>query len=99
MTLPGFTARAALYRSTATYRQPARPLAAPGLHPAAGCPPVNCTLDDIEDTYRPNPADCGSFYQCVWGQPHLIQCPDGMHFNPETNVCDWPQNVNCRETC
>jgi|SRR5579859_5081127 len=100
MALPGFTAHAALYRSTATYRQPARHRLVAWLRPADdSCLPAPCNLDDIEDMYRANPADCGSFYQCVWGVPHLIQCPEGLHFNAAINVCDWPRDANCQVTC
>ncbi|XP_037042207.1 integrin beta-PS-like [Bradysia coprophila] len=62
-------------------------------------PPVICDLEDIR---LPNPADCGSFYLCnPNGVPTLIDCPllpDGnsMVFNPELQVCDWPQNVDCK---
>lgn len=98
MALPGFTAHAALYRSTTTYRQPARSPSAAGLRPAASCPPVTCP-DDIEDMYQPNPADCGSYYQCIYGQPHLIPCPDGLHWNSAINVCDWPKDANCQLEC
>jgi hypothetical protein len=27
----------------------------------------------------------------------LIQRLNGLHLNPEINMCDWPQNANCQE--
>ncbi|XP_023026011.2 uncharacterized protein isoform X2 [Leptinotarsa decemlineata] len=39
--------------------------------------------------------DCTKFCQCSNGKPYLHGCPDGLHFNPELNVCDQPMNVNC----
>merc|ERR1712110_517573 len=55
------------------------------------CPPGN----DPNNMYFPNPEDCYSFYQCVWGVPHLINCPDGLMFDPSLNVCN--RNVNCEQ--
>jgi hypothetical protein len=26
----------------------------------------------------------------------LIQRLNGLHLNPEINMCDWPQNANCQ---
>lgn len=45
------------------------------------------------DYLFPNPSDPGTFYSCLDGYEILLRCPDGLHFNPYTNVCDWPQNV------
>jgi len=40
--------------------------------------------------------DCAAFYQCANGiQFDTMHCPDGLHFNPEFGVCDWPENVDC----
>ena len=41
----------------------------------------------------PNPDDCATFHQCSWGTLHTFDCPDGLVFNPDLLVCDWPYNV------
>jgi len=49
--------------------------------------------------YYPH-ADCDKFWECVNSVPVLEQCPAGTYFNPESNVCDFPDNVdtsNCNE--
>ena len=41
---------------------------------------------------------CNAFYQCsngIWWDKQF--CPDGLLFNPEISVCDWPENVECKE--
>nr|XP_022904659.1 chondroitin proteoglycan-2-like [Onthophagus taurus] len=43
----------------------------------------------------PHETDCNQFYKCDWGKPILQQCPDGLHFNPSLQVCDWPANAGC----
>ncbi|XP_076751504.1 peritrophin-1 [Xylocopa sonorina] len=55
------------------------------------CPPHN----SVDVILLPNPDDCGSYYSCNEGKAWLLNCSEGLHFNPELNVCDWPENVNC----
>lgn len=52
-------------------------------------PEVNCST---ERQYFPNESDAGSFYQCSNGVPIYQPCPAGLIFNPDINVCDYPQN-------
>ena len=41
--------------------------------------------------------DCVSYFQCTAdGTAYRSQCPSGLHFNRETKVCDWPDNVQCQ---
>merc|ERR1711915_1095793 len=55
---------------------------------------VSCPAD-INDFIIPNPDDCSQFFKCSWGTPYLYQCPNGLLFNPDLDVCDWPGNVDC----
>ena len=56
------------------------------------CPAV----DPLDHTVLlPNPEDCSSFFSCSNGVPILMHCPDGLEFNSEVDVCDWPQNAGC----
>ncbi|XP_031786450.1 uncharacterized protein LOC100680479 [Nasonia vitripennis] len=41
------------------------------------------------------PDRCGDYYHCVSGTPKLMHCPDGLHFNPKKNWCDWPWEAEC----
>ena len=48
----------------------------------------------------PYPEDCHKFYKCAAGKAYLLCCPlinpngtERLVFNPELQVCDWPQNV------
>jgi hypothetical protein len=34
---------------------------------------------------------------CIDGECYLQTCPAGLYFNPSTNSCDNPENVNCGE--
>ncbi|KAK7076829.1 hypothetical protein SK128_010477 [Halocaridina rubra] len=44
----------------------------------------------------PNPMDCGSFYICSWDNVAFLQhCPASLHFNPDLQVCDYPEKVSC----
>ncbi len=57
-----------------------------------GCPavdPIGCTV------LLPVPGSCPDFYSCSNGVPILMHCPDGLYFNDELDVCDWPRNVSC----
>ena len=65
--------------------------------PPDTCKPRVCpAVDPLDHTVLlPNPADCSTFFSCSNGVPILMHCPDGLHFNPELDVCDWPQNVGC----
>ena len=48
------------------------------------------------DGVHADPSDCTSYYQCANGIQFPNQyCPDGLLFNPDYLVCDWPENVSC----
>ncbi len=58
------------------------------------CPAV----DPLDHTVLlPNPEDCSSYFSCSNGVPILMPCPDGLHFNDELDVCDWPQHAGCED--
>lgn len=56
------------------------------------CPLVN---DYDETIHLPHEDDCTKFYKCDWGRAVLQECPDGLHFNAELSVCDWPESAKC----
>ncbi|GJQ76556.1 hypothetical protein Trydic_g2254, partial [Trypoxylus dichotomus] len=60
--------------------------------PIGDCPSVeseNATL--LAHAY-----DCGRYFECAFGVPVLMYCPEGLHYNIELCVCDYPQGANCR---
>lgn len=52
----------------------------------------------VDGNYYSNESDCGAFYQCSNGELIEQKCPNGLYFNPELNVCDYPENVQCGGT-
>ncbi|XP_049807612.1 chondroitin proteoglycan-2-like [Schistocerca nitens] len=60
--------------------------------PVGDCPPV----DPVDHTdHLPDSKNCSLFYKCDHAAPVLFVCPDGLHFNPTLEVCDWPENAGC----
>lgn len=62
----------------------ARPTGGPGFE----CP-------EPEGSF-PDPEDCAGYYVCTAGIPIHASCPDGLHFDPDTGICDWPDSVQCQ---
>jgi len=52
----------------------------------------------VDGDYYSNETDCGAFYQCSNGELIEQRCPGVLYFNPELNVCDYPENVECGGT-
>lgn len=44
---------------------------------------------------RPNPSDCSGYQMCNHGQWVSMSCADGLYWNAELAICDWPANVRC----
>ncbi len=58
------------------------------------CPAV----DPLDHTVLlPCPGNCADFYSCSNGVAILMHCPDGLHFNAELDVCDWPACAKCED--
>ncbi len=60
----------------------------------ASCPPPG---DRSYAVLLPDPTCCNRFFSCSDGVPILMECPIGLCFNEELDVCDWPQSVDCGE--
>ena len=56
-----------------------------------------CPEEDSMDktVYAPDPCSttCTSYYVCLEGVPYQLECPDGLAWNQDLQVCDWPQKV------
>ena len=60
------------------------------------CLILNLGKAPCEDGIYPHETECNKFYQCSFGHRWEDQeCPEGLYFNPEISVCDWPENVDC----
>jgi hypothetical protein len=64
---------------------------------AHGLPSGSCPVPDPLDytVLLPHPTDCSRFYSCSNGVPIEMYCPEGLNFNDQLQVCDWPENANC----
>ncbi|XP_052068561.1 chitotriosidase-1-like [Mytilus californianus] len=45
--------------------------------------------------FYPVPADCSKYYRCYPGGAVQGSCQEGLYWNTNTNICDWPRNVDC----
>ena len=55
---------------------------------------VECPEDGAP--FVPHPTNCSLYYQCNGDLPILMDCPDGLYFDPQLNVCNWPDQVDCQ---
>lgn len=49
-------------------------------------------------SFKGNPEDCNSYYECIGNDWQLMHCAEGLEWNQEANVCDYPENAHCQET-
>merc|ERR1712227_82882 len=47
--------------------------------------------------FVPHPTDCTLYYQCFGLSPILMSCPEGLFFDPSVDVCNWPDQVDCKQ--
>merc|ERR1711915_638717 len=55
---------------------------------------------DNEDGFLdfvPHPFDCTKYYECAWGVPILMDCAPPLFFDPNLNICNWPDLVDCEQ--
>lgn len=63
------------------------PTSAPGIGPG-------CGVDGI----HPNPDNCQDYYICTAdGYRYDFSCPNGLLFDSTLNICNWPEEVDCRK--
>lgn len=73
---------------------------------ARGLPPADIDVLSPEDFFPPcprtgvifrsHPHDCQKYFICAEGSLIHHTCANGIHFNPASLQCDFPQNVQCR---
>ncbi|XP_065076861.1 probable chitinase 10 [Ochlerotatus camptorhynchus] len=54
---------------------------------------VICAEEEGHISYHPDKSDCTHYYMCEGERKHHMPCPANLVFNPNENVCDWPENV------
>ncbi|CAF1682242.1 unnamed protein product [Adineta ricciae] len=52
-----------------------------------------------QPTRVPDPYDCSLYHECLQGTPMVTFCPAQLLYNRETERCDYPQQVQCRNRC
>ncbi|ORY99205.1 hypothetical protein BCR43DRAFT_488891 [Syncephalastrum racemosum] len=64
---------------------------------AAVCKNAPLPEGDSRPIYLPLPGSCGGFVECdVGGRDHAVhECPGGLTFNENLQMCDWPDNSDC----
>lgn len=67
--------------------------------PGATTTELSTTTEDVfvclEEGYFPIPDNCSIYYICrgAGETPLTVPCPNGLVFNPDTSLCDYPENV------
>ena len=56
---------------------------------------VDFCLKARDGTYR-HPTSCAQYVVCANNQAIVKQCPPGLHYSLDYNICDYPVNVACR---
>ena len=59
------------------------------------CPSENNPSNVV---HLPHESYCTMFYICDWGRAVLLSCPDDLHFNRQSDKCDWPWEAGCDST-
>ncbi|KAI4456666.1 chitinase [Holotrichia oblita] len=57
---------------------------------------IKCEEEEGHISYHPDKSDCTRYWMCEGDRKHHMPCPLKLVFNPDQNVCDWPENV---ESC
>lgn len=68
--------------------------------------PKSCPSENSLDinTFLKHETNCSMFYICQKGEKIARLCPlldkegNRLHFNPQLQICDWPENVKCEST-
>lgn len=58
-----------------------------------------CAAKGSLGTFADTASGCSKYYECVSStQAYYRSCPSGTLFNDALGKCDWPSNVNCKQT-
>ena len=61
---------------------------------------ITCLLseDDSAPVYIPHPYDCNKYFVCAFDTAIEMSCPPNLQFDPNLNVCNYPDIVGCVNT-
>ena len=51
--------------------------------------------DDGTVIFVPHPYNCSKYFMCFFDQGMEMSCPGNLQFDPNLNVCNYPENVGC----
>ena len=54
----------------------------------------SCTCDNCVPRY-PDSTNCSRYIECENNKKVPKECPPNLAYNPNKQICDYPQNVNC----
>ncbi|XP_073967863.1 peritrophin-1 [Bombus fervidus] len=49
----------------------------------------------VNRTMVRHPCSCTTYFVCLTDPPMPMECPSGLYFNEEKQVCDYKINVRC----
>lgn len=58
-----------------------------------GCPIFN----QLETVHMPHPHSCNQYFTCLSKSALLQTCPANLHWSIEKNMCDYPDDAQCRD--
>lgn len=56
---------------------------------------VSCLKDNRFHLFS-SKVDCGRYFICHNEMKYRMECRQGLHYNSKTEMCDYPEVVNCR---
>lgn len=59
---------------------------------------VECYFKCAKDGFFPDKSDCWVYHICDGGTHSVRACEEDLFFNPKTGLCDWPMNVECKQS-
>ncbi|XP_055920017.1 uncharacterized protein LOC129951734 [Eupeodes corollae] len=95
-----FNCIATPYPTTSTTEAPTEPPTEPVTTvdptPTPTEPALDYCIDQPNDTLLEYPCDCTWYIRCVNNGGHYERCKDGRVFNSVLQICDFPENTDCK---
>lgn len=60
------------------------------------CLKYSASSDECDNgKFYSDPENCERFFQCSNGVLYEMNCPGGLHFNPNSETCDYASDNSC----